>query len=133
MKFLIIDGNSILNRSFYGIRELRSSKGVPTNAVYGFFNILNKHIEEENPDKIAVAFDLKEKTHRHRMYDGYKATRSATPEDLLAQFPITKDILRAMGIAVLEKPGIEADDIIGMESLVIASVQMNYAMRVKPP
>lgn len=116
MKFLIIDGNSILNRSFYGIRELRSSKGVPTNAVYGFFNILNKHIEEENPDKIAVAFDLKEKTHRHRMYDGYKATRSATPEDLLAQFPITKDILRAMGIAVLEKPGIEADDIIGIVS-----------------
>ncbi len=116
MKFLIIDGNSILNRSFYGIRELRSSKGVPTNAVYGFFNILNKHIEEEKPDKIAVAFDLKEKTHRHKMYDGYKATRSATPEDLLVQFPITKDILRAMGIAVLEKPGIEADDIIGIVS-----------------
>ena len=116
MKFLVIDGNSILNRSFYGIRELKSSKGVPTNAVYGFFNILNKHIEEEKPDKIAVAFDLKEKTHRHKMYDGYKATRSATPEDLLTQFPITKDILRAMGIAVLEKPGIEADDIIGIIS-----------------
>lgn len=116
MKFLIIDGNSILNRSFYGIRELRTTKGFPTNAIYGFFNILHKNINEENPDKIAVAFDLKEKTHRHILYSGYKATRSATPEDLLAQFPVTKDILRAMGIAVLEKPGLEADDIIGIVS-----------------
>lgn len=116
MKFLIIDGNSILNRSFYGIRELRSSKGVPTNAIYGFFNILHKHITEENPDKIAVAFDLKEKTHRHLLYENYKGTRSATPEDLLSQFPLTKDILRAMGISVLEKAGIEADDIIGIVS-----------------
>lgn len=116
MKFLIIDGNSILNRSFYGIRELRTSKGFPTNAVYGFFNILHKHIEEEKPDKIAVAFDLKEKTHRHILFDGYKATRSSTPEDLLAQFEPTKEILRAMNISVLEKPGLEADDIIGIVS-----------------
>ena len=116
MKYLIIDGNSILNRSFYGIRELKSSDGTPTNAVYGFFNILYKHISEEKPDRIAVAFDLKEKTYRHIMYDGYKANRSETPEALLEQFPITKNILRAMNIPTIEKPGLEADDIIGIIS-----------------
>ena len=116
-KLLLIDGNSILNRAFYAIkgpRMLTKADGTPTNAVYGFINILNKYIEEENPDYIAVAFDLKAKTFRHNMYDGYKATRKGMPDELAIQLPIVKRVLGAMNIPIVEKEGLEADDIIGI-------------------
>ena len=116
MKLLAIDGNSILNRAYYGIRPLTTSKGEPTNALYGFLNILLKHIEEEKPDKICVAFDLKSKTFRHDMYDGYKATRHGMPDELAAQLPEAKKLLDVMNIPRIEKEGLEADDIIGILS-----------------
>lgn len=113
MKLLLIDGNSIMNRAFYGIRMLTSPKGVPTNALTGFMNIYLKLMKEEKPDRIAAAFDLKAPTFRHKLYADYKGTRHAMPDELAAQMPLIKDILRAMGIAVVEREGYEADDIIG--------------------
>lgn len=113
MKLLLIDGNSIMNRAFYGIRMLTSPKGVPTNALTGFMNIYMKLIKEEQPDRICAAFDLKAPTFRHKLYADYKGTRHAMPDELAAQMPLIKDILRAMGVAVAEKEGYEADDIIG--------------------
>lgn len=115
-KLLIIDGNSILNRAYYGIRPLTAPDGTPTNAVYGFLNILFKHIDEENPDYLCVAFDVKQKTFRHKMYDLYKAQRKPAPEDFLVQLPLMKEVLSAMNCLCLEKPGWEADDIIGTVS-----------------
>ena len=115
-KLLILDSNSILNRAFYGIRYLSNSEGTPTNAVYGFLNILIKLISEQKPDYICAAFDVHAPTFRHKMYDGYKAQRKPAPEGLIAQLPIAKEVLIAMGIPVLEKPGYEADDIIGTVS-----------------
>ncbi|NLI37854.1 MAG: DNA polymerase I [Clostridiaceae bacterium] len=118
-KLLIVDGNSILNRAFYafkGSSMLSTTEGIPTNAVFGFINILNKYIEEENPNHIGVAFDLKAKTFRHLMCEDYKATRKPMPHDLARQLPIIKDVLKAMRIAILEKEGLEADDIIGIYS-----------------
>jgi DNA polymerase-1 len=118
-KLLLIDGNSILNRAFYAIRGprmLTKADGTPTNAVYGFLNILNKYIEEEKPDYLAVAFDLKAKTFRHSMYEDYKATRKGMPDELAVQLPIVKRVLEAMNISVVEKEGLEADDIIGVLS-----------------
>lgn len=115
-KLLIIDGNSILNRAYYGIRMLNAPDGTPTNAVYGFLNILFKQIDELNPDGICVAFDVKEKTFRHKMYDKYKAQRKPAPEDFLVQLPLIKEVLTAMNITCLENPGYEADDIIGTVS-----------------
>lgn len=112
-KLLIIDGNSILNRAYYGIRMLNAPDGTPTNAVYGFLNIFFKCLEEEQVDMIAVAFDVKEKTFRHKMYDLYKAQRKPAPEDFLVQLPIIKDVLSKMNVCCIEKPGYEADDIIG--------------------
>ncbi len=112
-KLLIIDGNSILNRAYYGIRPLTAPDGTPTNAVYGFLNILFKYLEEETPDYLCVAFDVKEKTFRHKMYDQYKSQRKPAPEDFLVQLPLIKDVLSAMNCLCLEKPGYEADDIIG--------------------
>ena len=112
-KLLCIDGNSILNRQFYGIRFLSAKDGFPTNAIFGFVNVLSKQLESLAPDYIAVAFDLKAPTFRHKMYADYKAGRKPSPEDLIKQFPAMKDILRAMGIAVLELEGYEADDILG--------------------
>ena len=116
MKLLLIDGNSILNRAFYGIRPLSTAAGIPTNAIFGFLNILLKHITEEKPDMMAVAYDLKDKTFRHLKYDGYKATRSGMPEDLATQLPLSKELLDALNIKHVEKSGIEADDIIGILS-----------------
>lgn len=113
MKLLLIDGNSIMNRAFYGIRMLTSPKGVPTNALTGFMNIYLKLIKEERPDCVAAAFDLKAPTFRHKLYADYKGTRHAMPDELAAQMPIIKDILRALGVAVIEREGFEADDIIG--------------------
>ncbi len=112
MKLLAIDGNSIINRAFYGIKLLSTKDGTYTNAVYGFINILNKLLEKENPDCVAVAFDLKAPTFRHKMYDGYKAQRKPMPDGLKVQMPISKEILKAMNIKSFELEGYEADDII---------------------
>lgn len=115
-KLLIIDGNSILNRAYYGIRMLTAPDGTPTNAVYGFLNILFKNLEEDAPDYLCVAFDVKERTFRHKMYDLYKAQRKPAPEDFLVQIPLMKEVLKAMNCTCLEMPGYEADDIIGTVS-----------------
>lgn len=116
-KLLIIDGNSILNRAYYGIRMLNAPDGTPTNAVYGFLNIFFKYLDEESFDYVCVAFDVKEKTFRHKMYDLYKAQRKPAPEDFIVQLPVIKDVLSAMNICCLEAPGYEADDIIGTVSV----------------
>ena len=110
---LVIDGNSIMNRQYYGIRPLTTKSGVFTNAVYGFINVLLLTLERLKPDYAAVAFDLKAPTFRHTMYPEYKAGRHATPPELLMQFPYVKDCIRAMGISVIEKEGYEADDTLG--------------------
>lgn len=115
-KLLIIDGNSILNRAYFGIRPLTAPDGTPTNAVYGFLNIMFKYLDEENPDYLCVAFDVKEKTFRHKKYDFYKAQRKPAPEDFLVQLPLIKEVLGEMNCLCLEKPGYEADDIIGTVS-----------------
>ena len=112
-KLLILDSNSILNRAFYGVRYLSAKDGTPTNAIYGFLNILLKLIKEQEPDYICAAFDVKAPTFRHKQYEGYKAQRKPMPEGLAAQMPLAKDVLRAMSVTILEKEGYEADDIIG--------------------
>ena len=112
-KLLIVDGNSIINRAFYGIRLLTNKSGVFTNGIYGFLNILFKNIDEIEPDYVCVAFDLKAPTFRHKMYDGYKAQRKPMPKELAMQMPILKDVLSALNITMYEKEGYEADDIIG--------------------
>jgi DNA polymerase-1 len=115
-KLLIIDGNSIINRAFYGIRLLTNKDGMYTNAIYGFVNIMLKHMEELCPEYVAVAFDLKAPTFRHKMYDKYKAQRKGMPDELKMQMPVMKEILSAMNVTILEKEGFEADDIIGTVS-----------------
>ncbi len=110
---LVIDGNSILNRQFFGIRPLTTKSGIFTNAVYGFLNVLSAQLEKLHPDYCAVAFDVHAPTFRHKKYDLYKAGRRPTPPELLMQFPYTKQILTALGIAVIEKEGYEADDVLG--------------------
>ena len=112
-KILVIDGNSIINRAFYGIRPLTTRDGKHTNAIYGMINIISKHLTELKPDYAAVAFDLKHPTFRHEMYPEYKAGRHATPEELLSQFPDAKECLSLMGLRILELAGYEADDIQG--------------------
>jgi len=115
-KLLVIDGNSIMNRAFYGLsgkNMLTNKEGIPTNAVYGFLNILFKVLSEDKPTHIAVAFDLKAPTFRHKMYDGYKANRKGMPDELAAQMPIIKEVLDAMNIKRVEIEGYEADDILG--------------------
>jgi len=113
MKLMILDSNSILNRAFFGMPPLTTKAGVPTNAVYGFLNILLKLIEEEKPDGIVAAFDVKAKTFRHSMYQGYKAQRKAMAPELSGQIPIAKQLLDALGILRIECEGFEGDDIIG--------------------
>lgn len=115
-KLLVLDSNSIINRAFYGIRTLNAPDGTPTNAVYGFLNILLKLINENKPDYILAAFDLKAPTFRHKMYSEYKANRTGMPDELACQLPVMKDILREMNIPILELAGYEADDIIGTVS-----------------
>lgn len=116
-KLLIIDGNSILNRAYYGIhRGMNAPDGTPTNAVYGFLKTMHMHTEDIKPDYICVAFDVKQKTFRHEMYDLYKAQRKPAPEDFIVQLPLIKDVLCAMNCACIEKPGYEADDLIGTVS-----------------
>lgn len=110
---MILDGNSIVNRTFYGIRMLTAPDGTPTNGIYGFLTILRKLIEEEKPQAVCVAFDLKAPTFRHLQYENYKAQRKAMPEDLAVQIPILKEVLDSLGIKRLELEGYEADDLIG--------------------
>lgn len=112
-KLVLIDGHSILNRAFYGVPNLTNSEGLHTNAVYGFLNILFKLLEEEKPNYLAVAFDLKAPTFRHVMFDAYKGTRKPMPAELHEQVPLMKEALGTMGIPILTKEGYEADDILG--------------------
>ena len=112
-KLVLIDGHSILNRAYFGIPDLTNAQGVHTNAVYGFLNILFKILEEEKPQYLTVAFDVHAPTFRHKMYDAYKGTRKPMAEELRQQVPLMKDMLRAMGVTVIEKEGYEADDLLG--------------------
>ena len=114
-RLVLIDGNSIMNRAFYGImgNKMLSSNGIHTNAVYGFLAILFKLLEEKNPEYMVVAFDLKAPTARHKMYEGYKANRHGMPDELAEQMPLIKDVLRAMNIDIVEMEGYEADDVLG--------------------
>ena len=115
-KFVLVDGNSIMNRAFYGImgsKMLTAKDGTYTNAVYGFLAILFKILEDINPEYLVVAFDLKAPTARHKLYEGYKATRKGMPDELAQQMPIIKEILRAMNIDIVEMEGYEADDVLG--------------------
>ena len=113
MKFMVIDGNSILNRAFYGVRLLTNHDGLPTNAIYGFLSTLFRLQDEYTPDRTIVCFDVKEKTFRHQKFDSYKATRKGMPDELAAQLPVMKEVLDALGIIRCEKGGYEADDLIG--------------------
>lgn len=112
-KLVLIDGHSILNRAFYGIPELTNSEGLHTNAVYGFLNILFKILDEEKPDYLTVAFDVKHPTFRHEMFKEYKGTRKPMPVELHEQVPVLKELLHAMNIQTMELPGFEADDLLG--------------------
>lgn len=112
-KILLVDGHSIINRAFYGVTNLTNSQGLHTNAVFGFLNTLFKVLEEEKPDYITVAFDVKAPTFRHEMYAEYKGTRKPMPEELHEQVPVLKKLLHAMGILTMEKAGLEADDLLG--------------------
>lgn len=113
MNLLVIDGNSIVNRAYYGIKILTTKDGQFTNGIYGFLSILIKLKEECSPDRVAIAFDLKEPTFRHKMYDGYKAGRHGMPDELASQMPVLKELLKYLGYTIVEKPGYEADDILG--------------------
>ena len=113
MKLMILDGNSIVNRAFYGIRMLNAPDGTPTNGVYGFLSILRKLLDDQKPEAVCVAFDLKAPTFRHMRYEGYKAQRKAMPEELAVQMPILKQVLDAMGVLRLELESFEADDLLG--------------------
>lgn len=117
MKLLCLDSNSILNRAFYGVKLLTTSDGTYTNAIYGFLNILQKLLNDVNPDAVACAFDLKAPTFRHKMYDGYKAQRKGMPEELAQQLPIIKELLQDMGYRIITMEGYEADDILGTLSV----------------
>ena len=112
-KIVLIDGHSILNRAFYGVPDLTNSEGLHTNAVYGFLNIMLKILDEEKPDYLTVAFDVKHPTFRHEMYADYKGTRKGMPDELKEQVPLIQEMLRAMGVRLVMKEGYEADDILG--------------------
>jgi len=115
-KLVIFDGNSIMNRAFYGVRPLTTKDGLMTNAIYGYVNIIKKHIDKINPDYAFVAFDLKAPTFRHKFYTGYKATRKGMPDELAVQLPYIKEVSSALGLVKLETEGFEADDILGTVS-----------------
>lgn len=116
-KLVLIDGNSILNRAFYGVPDLTNREGLHTNAIYGFLNILFKVIDEEAPTHLLIAFDVKQPTFRHKLYDAYKGTRKPMAEELRQQVPVIKEVLQAMNITICEQEGIEADDILGTMSM----------------
>ncbi len=116
---LLLDGNSLVNRAYYGVKSttsLSTADGTPTNAVFGFVNILNKHLEDIRPDKLVVAFDTKAPTFRHTLFEAYKGTRSGMPDELAVQMPLLKQVLDAMRIPRMEQEGLEADDFIGILS-----------------
>ncbi len=115
-KLLIVDGNSILNRAYYGVRPLSNKQGLPTNALFGFMNILKKHLDHIKPDYAVCAFDLKAKTFRHLEYDFYKANRKPMPDDLRIQLPYAKELVSLIGFNIVELEGFEADDVIGTVS-----------------
>lgn len=121
MKLLILDGNSIINRAFYGVKLLTTREGQYTNAIFGFLNILDRMEKDVKPDAVCVAFDLHGPTFRHLQYDGYKATRHGMPEELAQQMPVVKDVLRAMNIPIYECQGWEADDVIGTVSVICSN------------
>jgi len=123
MKLLVLDGNSIVNRAFYGIKLLTTKSGEYTNAIYGFLNILLKLEDICAPDAVAVAFDVHAPTFRHKMYDEYKAGRKGMPDELRSQMPVLKEILNSLGIKTIEKEGWEADDILGtLAEITVTSV-----------
>lgn len=124
-KLLILDANSIVNRGFYAVRPLTNKDGLNTNAIFGFLNIFFKYFDEIKPDYVAAAFDVSAPTFRHKMYDGYKATRHKMPDELREQIPVLKDVLSAMNIPILELAGYEADDIIGTVSRVCEEQEVN--------
>ncbi len=113
MKLMVLDGNSLVNRAFYGVRSLTTREGLPTNAVYGFLTTLEKLQKEEQPEALCVAFDLAAPTFRHKLYDGYKAHRKGMPEELAAQMPLLKEVLAALRIPCYALEGWEADDLLG--------------------
>lgn len=112
-KIVLIDGHSILNRAFYGVPDLTNAEGLHTNAIYGFLNIMFKIIDEEKPEYLAVAFDVKAPTFRHKIYPEYKGTRKGMPDELREQVPVMKEVLTSMGILIMQQEGLEADDILG--------------------
>jgi len=113
LTLFLIDGSNYVYRAFYAIRDLSNSRGFPTNAIYGFTTMLMKLLRDWKPDFIAITFDVKGPTFRHESYGDYKATRKAIPDSLIPQIPRIKDIIRGFSIPVIEKQGLEADDIIG--------------------
>ena len=113
MKLLVLDGNSIVNRAFYGVKLLSTKDGLFTNAIYGFMTMLQKLKDESQPDAVAIAFDLKAPTFRHKMYAGYKAQRKGMPPELAQQMPTLKELLTDLGYPLIECEGFEADDILG--------------------
>ena len=113
MKLLVLDGNSILNRAFYGIKLLTTKSGDYTNAIYGFLTMLKKLLDETGPDGVAIAFDRKAPTFRHKAYAGYKANRKGMPEELAQQLPVLQELLTALGYQIVSCEGWEADDILG--------------------
>ena len=113
MKLLVLDGNSLVNRAFYGIKLLTTKDGRPTNAIYGFLNTLQGLMNAHDPDEVAIAWDLKAPTFRHKMYDGYKATRKGMPQELADQMPVLKELLGYLGYPMVSREGYEADDILG--------------------
>ncbi len=112
-KIVLIDGHSILNRAFYGVPDLTNADGLHTNAVYGFLNIMFKILDQEKPEYLTVAFDVHAPTFRHEMFEEYKGTRKPMAEELRQQVPVIKEVLQAMGVKIVEKAGLEADDILG--------------------
>ena len=127
-KLVLIDGHSILNRAFFGLPDLTNSRGMHTNAVYGFLNILFKILEEEKPNYLAVAFDVKAPTFRHEMFDGYKGTRKPMADELRQQVPVMKDMLTKMGVPIVELPGYEADDLLGTISVLAEEKGMDVSI-----
>lgn len=113
MKLMVLDGNSIINRAFYGVKPLTTREGLYTNAIFGFLNMLQRFVDEEQPEALCVAFDRKEPTFRHEADANYKATRKGMPEELAQQMPVMKQVLCAMSIPCYEMVGYEADDLLG--------------------
>jgi len=124
----IVDGSSYIHRAFHAIRHLSNSKGLPTNAIFGFTKMLMKLLDDKSPDYVAVAFDVKGPTFRHTIFKDYKATRPPMPEDLAVQIPFIKDVVAGLSITALEKEGYEADDIIGTIAIQASNQDFNVVI-----